>query len=106
MSHTKAKQEKSHAKTVTSDGKKPVMSDVEFEKEREKMLDALAMLKDAINLYPCKMKNGQTPAPKLFSEFGVMLVPFPTDGHVIEISVMADGKTDFKVDGISIIPVM
>jgi len=103
---TKEKQQKSPARPVMSDGQLPVMSDVEFVKQRETMLDALAILKDAMNMYPCRMPNGKTPAPKLFTNYGVLLVPFPSGGHVIETVVMSDGKMDFKVDGISIIPVM
>lgn len=82
------------------------MSVAKFAEEREKILDALAMLKDAMNIYPCKMPNGQTPAPRLFIEFGVLLIAFPLGGHVIETVVMADGKTDFRVDDVTIIPVM
>jgi len=105
MSLTKGKQQKSRANPVMTDGKQPVMSPAKFKEEREKMLDALAILKDAINLYPCKMPNGKTPAPKLFSNYGILMIPFPTGGHVIEVAVMSDGKTDFKVDDASIIPV-
>jgi hypothetical protein len=102
----KETQKKSRANPAMTGGKTPVMSPAKFAEEREKMLDALAMLKDAMNLYPCKMPNGQTPAPRLFNEFGVLLVAFPVGGHVIDIVVMADGKTDFKVDDMTIIPVM
>jgi hypothetical protein len=105
-SPTKAIQKKSPASPVMADGKTPVMSPAKLAEEREKMLDALAMLKDAMNLYPCKMANGQTPAPKLFNEFGVLLIAFPVGGHVIDLVVMADGKMDFKVDDVTIIPVM
>lgn len=104
MSLTKGKQVKSPASPVTSDGKKPVMSPAEFQAEREKMLDALAILKDAMNTYPCKMSNGKTPAPQLFTKYGVLLVAFPVGGHVIETIVMADGEMDFRVDDVTIIP--
>jgi len=106
MSPTKEPQKKSPAKPVMADGKTSVMSPAKFAEQREKMLDALAMLKDAMNLYPCKLPNGMTPAPKLFTEFGVLCVAFPLGGHVIEMIVMADGKLDFKVDDVTIIPVM
>jgi hypothetical protein len=106
MSLIKAKNEKSPVKPVTSDGNRPVMSPAEFKAQREKMLDALAMLKDAMNTYPCKMPNGMSPAPQLFNKYGVLLVAFPVGGHVIETVVTADGKMDFKVDDVTIIPVM
>lgn len=106
MSLTKDKKENSLANPVMSDGKNRVMSPVEFLKEREEILDSLAILKDAMNSYPCKMPNGKTPAPQLFTKYGVFLVAFPLGGHVIETVVMADGKVDFKVDDVTIIPVM
>lgn len=106
MSSTKAQPGKFPASQVTSDGNEPVMSPVEFQAERERMLDALAILKDAMNAYPCRMPNGKTPAPQLFTKYGVLLVAFPIGGHVIETVVMPDGKTDFKVDDVTIIPVM
>jgi len=106
MSPIKATQKKSHAKTAMTDGKTPVMSPVEFAEEREKMLDALAILKDALNTYPIKGKDGRTPAPQLFISHGVLLVPFMFGGHVIKTVVMSDGKIDFTVDEVSAIPVM
>jgi hypothetical protein len=106
MSTIKAQAKKSPAKTAMTDGKTPVMSPVKFAEERERMLDALAILKDALNMYPIKAKDGKTPAPQLFINHGVLLVPFMLGGHVIKSAVMADGKVDFTVDGINIIPVM
>jgi len=103
MSVTKVASKKYPVKPVMTDGVPLVMSDAAL--EREKMLDALAMLKDAMNMYPIRM-NGKTPAPQLFSRYGVMLVPFPLGGHDVQITVMADGKFDFMVDMTPIIPVM
>lgn len=106
MSVTKVVQKKSPVKPVMTGGQTPVMSPVKFAEERERMLDALATLKDAMNQYPCKMPNGKMPAPKSFTETGFFLVPFYLGGHVIETVVMSDGKFDFTVDGKPIIPVM
>ena len=106
MSLTKAQPKNSPAKTVMTDGEIPVMSTAQFQEQTEKMMDALAMLKDVLELWPIKMKDGKSAKPLISSDRHVILVALPFFGHVISDYVMADGKGDFKVDGKSLIPVM
>lgn len=95
----------SHAQQPTNDGKKFVTSDAVFRKETEQIKDALAMLKDVTNLYPCKMQGGKMPEPLISTDYGCLVILFPLGGHVIRNVVTSDGKADFEVDGERIIPV-
>ncbi len=88
-----------------SDGQKFVTSKpVKFQKETEKIMDALAMLKDVMNTYPLKMEDGKTAEPYISSDLLVIALPI-SSGHVIKAVVTSDGKLDFEVDGQRIIPV-
>ena len=75
------------------------------QKETEKMLDVLAVIKDVMNNWPCRMKNGGMPKPYISSRFGVLTIAFPTGDHVIENAVTSDGKHSFTVDDVPVIPV-
>lgn len=90
----------SPAQTSTSDGQKSVTS--KFAKETAAILDALAMLKDVMNTYPCKI-NGKMAEPLISSD--LLVIAFPLCGHVIKNVVTSDGKLDFEVDRQRIIPV-
>lgn len=70
------------------------------------MKDALAQAKDVMSLWPMKMIGGKPALPLISIEYGVMMIPLPMGGHVIERVVTSDGKTDYAVDGEPIIPVM
>lgn len=105
-SPTKASLQSSPALPSTNDGQKSVTSaSAEFQKETEKILDALGMIKDATNCWPCKMNDGKMPIPLISSEYGILVVSFPLGGHVIKTVVTSDGKLDYEVDGHRIIPV-
>jgi len=106
MSPTKDKLKNSHAKTVMTDGEAPVMSTAKFQEQTEKMMDSLAMLKDVLELWPIKMKDGKSAKPIISNDRHVILVALPFFGHDIDDYVMTDGRGDFKVDGKPLIPVM
>lgn len=106
MSPTKTFKKKSPVQTALKDGQTPVMStSAEFQKEREAMKDALAQAKDVMSLWPIKMIGGKPALPLISIEYGVMMIPLPMGGHVIERIIMSDGKTDYSVDNEPIIPV-
>jgi hypothetical protein len=75
------------------------------QKETEKMLDVLAVVKDVMNNWPIRMPNGGMPKPYISNKFGVLTIAFPTGDHVIENSVTSEGKHSFTVDGVPVIPV-
>lgn len=95
----------SPVQTATTDGPPVTSVSAEFQKETEKIMDALAMLKDVTNSWPCKMKDGKMPAPHISNEYGILVATFPLGGHVIKTVVASDGKMDYEVDGKRIIPV-
>ena len=92
----------SHVQTSTNDGKKSVTS--EFAKETAAILDALAILKDAMNAYPFRMEDGKMAEPHISSDLLVVVFPI-SNRHVIKGFVTSDDKYDFEVDGQKIIPV-
>lgn len=66
------------------------------------MRDALAIAKDLLNQWTCRMPNGEMPKPYISTRFGVLVIALPTGGHVIENIVTSEGKHDFDVDGIPV----
>lgn len=107
-SPTKVTSQKSPVQPNTSDGQKSVTSvSAKFQKETEQIKDALAIAKDLLNKWPCRMKNGEMPLPLISNEFGVLTIALPMSGHVIENIVTSTGDKklhDFKVDGEPVIP--
>lgn len=104
-SPTKASRQSFHVQTSMSDGQKSVTSPAKFQQEAEKMRDSLAMAKDLLNTWACRMPNGRMPKPLISSKHGVLLIALPLGGHVIENIVTSEGKHDFSVDGVTVIPV-
>lgn len=104
-SPTKASRQPSHAQTSTRDGQKSVTSPAKFQEEAEKMRDSLAIAKDLLNTWVCRMPNGQMPKPLISSKHGVLLIALPVGGHIVENVVTSDGRHDFSVDGVTVIPV-
>lgn len=92
---------KSPVRRSTKDGQRSVTS---ANAESEKIKDALAIAKDLLDKWPCRMPNGEMPLPHISSKFGVLMIALPMNGHVIENTVTSDGKHDFMVDGDPIIP--
>jgi hypothetical protein len=100
----KASRQSSLAPHSTKDGQKSVTSaSAKFQKETEQIKDALAIAKDLLNQWPCRMSNGEMPQP-LISTSGVVVIALPMAGHVIVNTVTSDGKHDFIVDGSPIVP--
>jgi len=104
-SPTKASRQKSPVPANMKDGQKSVTSPAKFQEEAEKMRDTLAVAKDLLNQWVCRMPNGQMPKPYISTRFGVLVIALPTGGHVIDNIVTSDGKHDFDVDGIPCIPI-
>jgi hypothetical protein len=71
--------------------------------EAEKMRDLLARMKDLIHAWPVRAQGGGMPAPLIFNDH--IIFAFPSAGHVIENAVTSEGKQNFKVDGVHVIPV-
>ena len=100
-----ASRQNSPALVNTKDGQKPVTSLVKFQEEAEKMRDALAIAKDLLNQWSCRMPSGGMPKPYISTRFGVLVIALPLGGHVIDNVVTSEGKHDFSVDGIPCIPI-
>lgn len=66
------------------------------------MRDALAIAKDLLNQWICRMPNGEMPKPYISTRFGVLVLALPLGGHVIENIVTSEGKHDFDVDGVPV----
>lgn len=69
------------------------------------MRDALAIAKDLLDKWPCRLPDGTMPKPHISIKFGVLSIGLPLAGHVIENAVTSEGKHDFRVDGELIVPV-
>lgn len=104
-SHTRASRQKYLAQVATTDGLQSVTSPAKFAAESEKMRDALAMAKDLMNMWPCRTRNGGMPKPLISTNHGVLVIALPLGGHVIENVVTSDGKHDFSVDDVTVIPI-
>lgn len=101
-SPTKASRQPSHAPANMKDGQTSVTSHAKFKEEAEKMRDALAIAKDLLNQWACRMPNGEMPKPYISTRFGVLVIALPMGGHVIENIVTSEGKHDFDVDGVPV----
>lgn len=69
----------------------------------EKTIEMLARLLDVTHNWQYRMPNGGMPLPLTKDDF--IIIAFPTGGHVIKNTVTSDGKQNFTVDGVSVIPV-
>lgn len=101
----KASRQTSRVPANMKDGQKAVTSPAKFQEEAEKMRDALAIAKDLLNQWACRMPNGEMPKPYISTKFGVLVIALPTGGHVIDNIVTSDGKHDFDVDGVPVMSV-
>lgn len=101
-SPTNASRQSSPVQANMKDGQNPVTSPVKFQEEAEKLRDALAIAKDLLNQWVCRMPNGEMPKPYISTRYGVLVIALPTGGHVIDNIVTSDGKHDFDVDGIPV----
>jgi hypothetical protein len=99
-STTKASRQNSNVPLSTNDGNK--LPTVEKE-QAEKISELLARLKDVTHTWPCRLTSGKMPAPLIHK--GYIVFAFPLGGHVIKNAVTSDGKQNFIVDGIPVIPV-
>ena len=100
---TRQSRQTSNVPLSTNRGVEPPMeARVVTSKESEKIIELLARLKDVTHSWPCKMK-GQMPVPFISNEY--IIFAFPKGGHVIENSVTSEGKQNFLVDGVPVIPV-
>jgi hypothetical protein len=103
-SDIKASRQTSPASVNMNAGQTSVTSDAKFQAEAEKLRDALAIAKDLLNQWACRLPNGAMPKPYISTKFGMLVIALPLGGHVIDNIVTSDGKHDFAVDGISVIP--
>ena len=83
---------------------KKAVTSPEFLAEAEKIRDLLARMKDVTHGWPCKLPSGRMPAPLISTNYDFVIFAFPKGGHVIQNSVTSDGKQNFLVDGIPVIP--
>lgn len=102
-SRTTASRQTLSAKQSTADGAKPPTVAKYVTKEAEKMRDLLARMKDVTHNWPSRQAGGTLPAPFITPEF--IFFAFPLGGHVIQNAVTSDGKQNFLVDGVLVIPV-
>lgn len=98
-----ASRQTSPVQVSTKDGQISVTSPVKFKEEAEKLRDSLAIAKDLLNQWSCRMANGEMPKPYISTKFGILVIALPLGGHVIENLVTSEGKHDFGVDGIPVI---
>lgn len=98
-SPTKASRQNSNAPQNTPVGVKRPM---DAKAEAEKLREILARLKDVTHSWSLTL--GVTmPAP--FISTNHIIFAFPLSGHVIKNAVTSDGKQNFEVDGVLVIPV-
>ncbi len=69
--------------------------------ERDEVITTLARLLDVMNSWPCKA-DGKMPKPLITA--GHVMVALPLGGHVIRNSVTSEGKMNFVVDDVTVIP--
>lgn len=69
----------------------------------EKILELLGRMKDVMHTWPIKQEDGKMPLPFISNRF--IIFALPIDGHVIKNAVTSDGKQNFEVDGVLLIPV-
>ena len=73
-----------------------------MEERAETIRDLLARLKDVTHSWSLAL-DVTMPLPYISTNY--VFLAFPTGGHVIENSVTSDGKQNFTVDNVSVIPV-
>jgi hypothetical protein len=103
-SRTKASRQPSNAPQSTKGGVKPLM---EASAEAEKIRDLLSRMIDVTHNWPCKKTNekGELVMPLPMIANGHVILAFPDGGHVIKNAVTSDGRQNFMVNGILVIPV-
>lgn len=97
-SREKASRQSYHAELSISDG---VI--LPTDEKAEKTIEMLARLLDVTHNWIHRMPDGGMPLPLTKDDF--IILAFPTGGHVIKNAVTSDGRQNFTVDGVSVIPV-
>ena len=96
-SRTKVSRQTSNVSQNIRGGPKPPTD------ESEKIRDLLARMLDLTHNWPIRMMDGGMPLPYISSE--VIVFAFPVEGrHVIQNYVTSDGRQNFTVDGLAVIP--
>ncbi len=94
-SPTTASRQASNARQNIQIGAKPPTP------ERDEVITTLARLLDVMDSWPCKV-DGKMPKPLITT--GHVMVALPLGGHVIRNSVTSEGKMNFVVDDVTVIP--
>ena len=95
-SATKASRQPLSVPQSTQDGSK-----LPTEERAEKIRETLARLMDVTNSWPCKIE-GKMPVPFISNDY--IVFAFPKGGHVIKNLVTSEGKQNFSVDDVTVLP--
>lgn len=96
-SHTKASRQGLNVRQNTPAGVK-----LPTEERAEKLREILARLKDVTHSWSTAL-DVTIPAPFISNNY--VFFALPLNGHVIKNAVTSDGKQNFEVDGVLVIPV-
>lgn len=106
-SPTKASRQTSNQPPNTPDSAKPLTEEKaemseKVAREAEKLRDLLSRLLDINNSWS---KTLDVTMPEAFISTNFVFFAFPTGGHVIKETVTPEGKQNFMVDDVTVIPV-